>query len=191
MKAKVDGHEYIDRHKIHLELMREMWEDPKVQCYDDRKLPSKTALRDGSAFFAGPTSRSYVLEYNWRSVLRKLVRERGYKGWIYVPEPRGSKEADFFHGSYAHNWESKRLLSADSKIFWVPRKGTEMLGLNTNFEWGLIVGMLLSGKPVRLCMGWPDDAERVGLPNHYAELAGVTRYKTLNSLCAAFLNLDD
>jgi hypothetical protein len=181
--------EYIDRHTRQLELLEAMWADPLVQCYNDNAKPSVGGERKlGSVFLAGPTSRHQILECGWRGQAVAYLREAGFKGYIYVPEPRGQEVAsDFTERGYIHNWESSRLLHATNAVFWIPRKADELLGLNTNFEFGIFVGKMLSHSiHSSIFFGWPPEAERMGLPNHYAvELAGGTRFTTLHGLCYA------
>jgi hypothetical protein len=179
---------YIDYHSERLQFMSRMFNDPRVQCYNDEELPPANELEEGSIFLAGPTSRNFVLTFNWRCLAVKYLRDGGFKGWIYVPEPRGFEEkGDFTERGYIHLWESERLFSATHKIFWIPRFGTELLGLNTNLELGIILGMLLSKAPLSVFIGWPQGAERMGLPNHYIALAGYPVYETLEALCASVI----
>jgi hypothetical protein len=178
---------YIIHYEVLLDLVKRMWSDPLVQCYNDADLPPENKRREGSVFLAGPTSRNFILPFNWRCLAVKHLRVAGFKGWIYVPEPRGIEEkGDFTERGYIHSWESDRLFSATHKVFWIPRSGTELLGLNTNLEFGIILGMLLSGQPISTFFGWPPEAERMGLPRHYAEMrAQQPIYETLESLCEA------
>ncbi len=182
---------YLERHARKLALIEAMWRDPLVQLYNDPELPDPGTLQTyGSVFLAGPTSRRQILEYNWRSEAVHFLRAAGFLGAIYVPEPRGEEDdGDFTEKAYIHQWESTRLRDAYKLAFWVPRQGTEMLGLNTNFEWGFATAEFLfrrENKRRWLFIGWPDEAERMGLPNHYAvELAHGHRYLTLELLCSA------
>jgi hypothetical protein len=178
--------DYVENYSILLDLVQRMWHDPLVQCYNDEEmLPER--YRTPSVFLAGPTSRTFILDFNWRCRAVQYLRDEGFKGCIYVPEPRGiEKKGDFTERGYIHHWESSRLFSATHKVFWVPRSGVEMLGLNTNLELGIILGMALSQKPLSVFIGWPPEAERLGLPNHYAhERAKCTIYTNLGDLCAA------
>jgi hypothetical protein len=166
-----------------------MWHDERVQFYNDKDLPPSDILQDvGSIFLAGPTSRHQLIEYNWRSSAVYLLRKADFQGFIFVPEPRGEEVAgDFTERDFIHRWESSRLLSSSRVLFWIPRKEDELLGLNTNLELGIFIGRaLLSRNSSSVFIGWPDGAERMGLPEHYAiELAGFERYKTLEELCLA------
>lgn len=174
-----------------LTLLEKMWNDPRVQLYNDREMPSESEFKDGAVFIAGPTSRHQILESNYRCEAVELIREAGFRGYIYCPEPRGLEHgADFTDRSYIHKWESSRLFAPKTlKMFWIPRKADELLGLNTNLEFGIALGMIFAHMPgarVQTFIGWPDEAERMGLPNHYAVLlAGLKRYKLLKDLCVA------
>lgn len=185
MSERVASH--VNHHLTLLDLMQRMWSDPRVQCYNDQALPPPNELQDGSAFLAGPTSRNFILTFNWRCRAVQYLRDAGFKGWIYVPEPRGVEEkGDFTERGYIHFWESNRLFSATHKAFWIPRSGVELLGLNTNLELGIIIGMALSQRPLPVFIGWPPNAERMGLPRHYANVcAGYQIYQTLEAMCAA------
>lgn len=129
---------YVQDRMRRLALIEAMWRDPFVQLYNDPELPLKKD-QTRTVFLAGPTSRRQILEYNWRSEAVALLRAAGFTGYIYVPEPRGEEiDGDFTEKSYIHHWESTRLLGASHPAFWVPRGGSEMFGLNTNFEWGFL-----------------------------------------------------
>ena len=182
---------YLSSYRERLELLEQMWSDPRVQCYNDAQMPPQNELVDGAVFIAGPTSRHQILEYNYRCEAVGHLREAGFAGYIYVPEPRGKEYGDdFTERGYIHKWESDRLFARGTKkIFWVPRKADELLGLNTNLEFGIALGMILAGSRIDLFVGWPESAERMGLPNHYAtELATQKRYDSLRSMCFAVMN---
>lgn len=186
--------EYLSQHRAKLKLLEKMWADSRVQCYDDKEMPDQDEIRDlGSAFLAGPTSWLQILEFNWRCKAVELLREAGFEGWIYVPESRGlKKEGDFPDRAYIHYWESDRLFGpymkfgTTKKIVWIPRNSGELLGLNTNLELGLMLGMIAAGRETSLFVGWPVDAARMGLPDHYSVVRqGVKRHDTLRHLCYA------
>ncbi len=181
---------YFSSYRERLELLEQMWSDPRVQCYNDAHMPEEAELKDGAVFIAGPTSRHQILEYNYRCEAVGHLREAGFAGYIYVPEPRGKEFADdFTERGYIHKWESDRLFGkATKKVFWIPRMADELLGLNTNLEFGIALGMILAGSRIDLFVGWPEGAERMGLPNHYSsELASQKRYDSLRSLCFAVM----
>jgi hypothetical protein len=185
---------YLGKSRETLRLLKAMWEDPMVQLYNDAELPDDLSSTP-SVFLAGPTSRHQVLECHWRGSAVNYLRRFGFTGYIFCPEPRGLEKAeDFTERSYIHRWESGRLMKAKYKAFWIPRKADELLGLNSNFETALFVGMAIAGAQLenenisfdtsRLLIGWPDTAERMGLPNHYTtEWAKLTPYSSLMTLC--------
>jgi hypothetical protein len=182
--------DYLNERRRKLALIEAMWRDPFVQCYNDSEMPPiEDQLRLGSIFLAGPTPRRQTLELNWRCEAVSLVRAAEFTGYIYVPEPRGTEIAtDFTERGYIYRWESSRLFGRAKKLIWVPRNAGELLGLNTNFEWGRTSGMIDSGKldPNDVFIGWPDEAERMGLPRHYSiELDGCVRHMTLEATCYA------
>lgn len=179
---------YMGQHVSQLVLLRNMWADDRVQCYDDAELPPKESLQNfESVFLAGPTSRHQLIEYNWRCEAVSHLRQSGFRGFIFVPEPRGGeREGDFTERGVIHQWEASRLLSSSQVLFWIPRDKNELLGLNTNLELGIFIGRVLFSKlPTNVFIGWPNNAERMGLPEYYAtELAGLKRYETLEELCS-------
>lgn len=177
---------YLQTYYAKLALLERMWADPMAQLYQDVELPKDLQTSD-SVFLAGPTSRHQLVEYNWRCEAVALLREAGFNGYIFVPEPRGlEKPGDFTERSYIHWWESNRLIAAAKKAVWVPRNGDELLGLNTNFEWAYLVGLKAAGETFPLFFGWPNGAARMGLPHHYAvERAGCHRFTSLRGLCNA------
>lgn len=176
---------YINLRMQKLRDLLSMWSDPLVQTYQDSALPSDDR---SSVFLAGPTSRNQILEYNWRSEAVRLLREFGYRGWIFCPEPRGEEcPGDFTDVDTVYTWESDRLMNAAHVLFWIPRKADELLGLNTNLELGIILGKVMVFPEFRqkLYVGWPNGAERMGLLKHYVTIAKTTPYKTLVDLCKA------
>lgn len=197
--------EYLAYHHKKLGLLRGMWSDPRVQLYNDDKLPRAEDLaRHGSVFLAGPTSRHQTIECNWRCDAVALLRIYGFVGWIFCPEPRGKEyEGDFTERAYIHEWESSRLLKAKHIAFWIPRKADELLGLNTNLELGFFLGMLFAHTELshptdpmpsrfdwqHVHVGHPLNAERMGLPRHYTEIAGVQIHSRLFDLCKAIAEI--
>lgn len=180
-------HEYLWRMGQLQKQLQAMWQDSRVQLYNDKELPGD--LGDVlSVFLAGPTSWNQILECNWRCEAVRLLREAGFAGWIFCPEPRGQElPDDFTERSYIHTWESDRLLTATHVVFWVPRKADELLGLNTNLELGVFLGLAignnLDGR--HLFVGWPLRAERMGLPKHYLGMVGMQPYHELKEMCEA------
>ncbi len=182
--------DYLAERWRKLALIEAMWRDPFVQCYNDKEMPSlEDELHFGSVFLVGPTTRMQILELNWRCDAVSYLRAAGFTGYIYAPEPRGTEiSSDFTERGYIHRWESSRLFGRAKKVVWVPRNHSELLGLNTNFEWGRISGLIAAGMldPKDVFIGWPDEAERMGLPRHYSvELDSCTRHEILETLCYA------
>lgn len=179
---------YLDAHRERLELLKRMWLDPKVQCYNDKIPPTRGEPGwGGSVFLAGPTSYQHILEFNWRCYAVKYLRDAGFKGWIFIPESRGEeRKGDYPDRSYIHNWESSRLFTAKHMLFWIPRNNNELFGLNTNHELGIVVGMIYQGAKASTFIGWPDDAIRMGLPGHYVDVfARKPIYTDLKAMCEA------
>lgn len=183
--------EYVDFQRAMLGMLEQMWADPMVQCYNDDRMPDRARI-GSSAFLAGPTSRNQLLEYRWRCKAVAYLRESGFDGYIFVPEPRGQeKQGDFTERGYIHHWESTRLMAASHVLFWIPRDDSELLGLNTNLELGIFLGISISANERGLeffGIGWPDDAKRMGLVRHYMARAGYQRFETLRGLCVAAAN---
>src|SRR3989344_527318 len=135
--------QYLESRRERLQLLEAMWNDPKVQLYNDVELPPKDDAP--SVFLNGPTSRHQILEFNHRCLSVKYLRDAGFNGWIYAPEPRGHEEpGDFTERGYIHEWESSRRFSASCNSFWIPRDSNELLGLNSNLELGIDIGKLLA-----------------------------------------------
>lgn len=183
--------------RIRLDRISAMQTDNHVQLYDHPHLPNADyEAVNGSVFLAGPTSRECIAEYNWRSDAVHYLRKQGFTGVIFVPEPGKmsiANSGDFTEKEYIHRWESDRLLSATYVVFWIPRNKHELLGLNTNIEFGIWLGKLShlpqKERVRKLFIGWPDTAERMGLPRHYAadhsETGGYHVYGSLENLCEA------
>lgn len=160
-------------------LMESMWRDPLVQMYQDMDLPDDDTIKNhGGIFLAGPTSRNQLIEMNWRKEAVRLLRDFGFRGWIYVPENRGGYGKEWnrnLSGEFdAPEWETKRLWehpATRAKVFWIPRDDHELFGLNTNWEAGYACGVIVQGAPVEeIFIGWPEKANRMKLPKHYLEL---------------------
>jgi hypothetical protein len=175
--------QYLQSRKERLVLLEAMWNDPKVQLYNDAELPPEDS--SPSVFLNGPTSHHQILELNHRCLSVKYLRDAGFAGWIFAPEPRGQEEADdFTERGYIHEWESSRRARASCNSFWIPRDGNEMLGLNTNLELGIELGKVTAGmQGQKVFVGWPDDALRMGLPSHYRQLAGLILYRNQRVMC--------
>jgi len=177
---------YLESRRELLVWLEAMWQDPKVQCYNDAEMPTDDFP---SVFLNGPTSRGQILEFNHRYLSVKFLRGAGFKDWIYVPEPRGQEDpGDFTEKAYIHNWESSRRLTATCNSFWIPRDSGELLGLNTNFEWGCSTAQAMFDQQFQkdgrsVVVGWPEYAERMGLPKHYSEEARLPIFGDQKEMC--------
>lgn len=174
-KNRID--EYLGSHRKALHNIQGMWRDRKVLMYGDDWLPVE---ENRSIFLGGPTSRSQILEYNWRSMAVYQLRKLGFTGVIFVPEPRGQeREGDFTEKKYIHAWEKMRLDLCTVAMFWVPRNASELLALNTNWE----AGWFNAKYPQKTIIGWPEDAIRMGLPGYYLADEGLSVSDSLEDLC--------
>ncbi len=175
-------------------LMQCMWEDPRVQMYQDAELPLNDPFFKswGAVFLLGPTSRNQLIEFNWRKFVVAYLRWAGFSGWIYVPENRGGYGKEWNAGLAgefdAPEWETARWLHPGTRatISWIPRDEHELLGLNTNWEEGFQCGAVEHGAPHEgIFIGWPDNAKRMKLPNHYLarmEKKGWSRERNFSNL---------
>lgn len=85
----------------------------------------------------GPTPRDEQTP-SWRPEALAILRELGFEGLVYVPEPSDGKwdgdDLDKWRDQV--EWEEEALNRADVIVFWIPREFPKMLGLTTNDEWG-------------------------------------------------------
>ena len=99
-----------------------------------------------------------------------------------------------YNPSYIHNWESSRLFAPmTTNVFWIPRKAPELLGLNTNLELGIVLGLIMRDALAKseVFIGWPIGTERMGLVGHYVyDHARMPTYGTLEQLCYAVMGKD-
>ncbi len=133
-----------------------------------------------SIFLAGPTPRSQDVE-SWRPKAIQLLREAGYDGVIFSPEPRGGIWASGYDDQV--EWEDKGLNMADCILFWVPRDLETMPAFTTNTEWG---NWQDSGKVV---FGAPYDASKVRYQMHYAKKLKVPTVVTLEEAVLSALKI--
>jgi hypothetical protein len=111
-----------------------------------------------SIFLAGPTPRSKEVP-SWRPVALALLKQLGFEGVVFLPEPRTEVWGDY---SDQILWESEALNRSDCILFWIPRDLTpdangypRMGALTTNDEFGT---WKTSGKVV---LGTPPEASHV------------------------------
>lgn len=131
---------------------------------------------EGSIFLAGPTPRSPSVK-SWRSEALDLLKQLGFTGHVFVPEPRDGK----WSGDYDSQieWEEKGLQRADCIAFWIPREMRTMPGLTTNDEWGTWKD---SGK---VLFGAPPDADSVRYQRVHAEKLSVPSFRDLEETLRA------
>lgn len=109
-------------------------------------------------FLGGPTPRQGA--ESWRTEALRILEEKGYKGHVFIPEPKGGAWAEDYNNQI--DWEDRFLKAADVILFWVPRdlqgnkkegNGAPMPALTTNDEWGVWKD---SGKVVWGAPSWAD-----------------------------------
>lgn len=131
------------------------------------------ALVKKTLFLAGPTPREAGVP-GWRQEALQILRELGFDGTVFIPEPRDGKWLENYEVQI--EWEEEGLQRADAIVFWVPRQIPMMTGLTTNIEWGEWKG---SGK---VLWGAPETATQVRYPEYYAKKLGVPTFKDLREL---------
>lgn len=167
-----------------LDLTCAMWDDPLVYMYQNSELVENSPK---TIFLAGPSSREDVLEFKWRSFAVHYLRQRGFTGVIYVPEPRENDWAfkETFEGQIVE-WESKRILSSSKVLVWIPRHQTQLPGRVTNTEIGVLIGMAIVDPErflSRFDFGYPPNAWKVKSETHWAGLAGKKPFHDLEVMC--------
>ena len=168
-----------------LDLTCEMWDDPWAFHYQNHELADSETH---SVFLAGPSSRQDILEFKWRAYAVHYLRKAGFKGIIYVPEPR---ENDWsFKETFEEKivaWESMRLLNTSMVMFWVPRHETQLPGRVTNTELGFCLGMAYANPDKfkdRMVFGCPPNAWKVKSEKHYSEnIVGIKPFDNLQIMC--------
>jgi 8-oxo-dGTP pyrophosphatase MutT (NUDIX family) len=125
-----------------------------------------------SIMLCGPTPRDKETK-SWRPEALKLLKDLGFDGHVFVPEPRDGK----VFGDYVDQveWETSALNMADIIVFWIPRDLKTLPGLTTNVEFGVWAD---SGKVV---LGTPPDAQKVQYLQHMATKLKVANYSTLDA----------
>lgn len=119
-----------------------------------------------SIFLAGPTPRNSSTP-SWRSEALSLIKDKGFDGHIFSPEP--------FNGSYEDQvaWETTHLEEAGIILFWIPRELTVLPGFTTNIEFG---EYMKSGKCV---VGFPKDTPKTRYIELKCELHKIPVHRTL------------
>lgn len=143
-----------------------------------------------SIFLAGGTLRKGQEGESWRKDALQILRDIGYDGIVFVPEPRGGKLDEAFNHSEQVEWEEQSLNLADVILFWVPRDlSTDEDGnlklpcLTTNVE----AGRWFEADPQRCVLGYPEDAERMTYLKHYADKHSIPTCSTLTETIEAAL----
>ena len=123
-----------------------------------------------SIFLAGPSPRGQE-NYNWRPEALEYLKNRRFKGVVFVPLPRD--------GVWLENWDAQAQWEVDyldrSTViaFWVPRDMQHLPGLTTNIEFGLYAQ---SGKAV---LGYPKSASYTRYMHFTAERFNIPVFHTL------------
>lgn len=164
-------------------------------------------------FLAGPTSRQGRTP--WRKTAITYLRQRGYQGWIVVPEfesglfdleaqKRGwvgptSPIDKMNRRSYeVVRWETKGIEAAEQRgvlLIWMPYtdpsdSNDSMPGFTTRGEYGLSLGGYKYRNPKpKLALGMPDTAKNTGFPRYHAAILGLPLWPTLEATCAATIKL--
>ena len=115
-----------------------------------------------SIFLAGPSRRGeYEGQAHWRNEAIHLLRQMGFAGIIYSPEPM----TEAYEKQVG--WEDRRLNESTVIAFWVPRDLDELPGFTTNVEFG---EWMKSGKAV---LGYPQGAPKMRYLHMKAEKYGI------------------
>ena len=80
------------------------------------------------------------------------IEAMNFNGIVYVPEKDHAIEFNYLNQV---DWERKALMTADTILFYIPRKLPEMPGFTTNVEFG----MYLSKRPEAVEFCSPENAE--------------------------------
>lgn len=130
-----------------------------------------------SIFLAGPTPRSEDVQ-GWREEALTTLRELGYGGVVYVPEPDDGKWAE----NYTHQaaWELRYLNRCDQIVFWIPRELETMPGFTTNVEFGRF------SRSNKCVLGYPEDADKMRYLDYTAKTHdNIPVHHTLRETLAA------
>lgn len=110
-------------------------------------------------FLAGPTPRKHLGGTSWRPEAIEILKELGYDGIVFVPEPKGAEIC--FDYDNQIEWEFKALQNSSIICFWIPRKLGILNGLTTNIEFGRYVSLGFN-----CSYGRPEDSDN----NRYLDL---------------------
>jgi hypothetical protein len=146
-------------------------------------------------FLAGPTSNEEHTA--WRVHVTELLRQKGYKGYVMIPEFRdggfeknrlsmadgrpSSIEGSDRASERITDWETVGLENCSQVLFWMPfslgEKGdpNSLPGFATRGE----VQRLMLLRPKNTILGMPEKAFRGGLVRYWASKYGLKIHKTL------------
>lgn len=149
-------------------------------------------------FLAGPTSSEEHTAWRVRAI--ELLRQKGYKGYVMVPEFQSGgfeknrlsmddKKPSTTEGSdraseRITDWETAGLENCSQALFWMPfslgEKGdpNSLPGFATRGE----VQRLMLLRPKNTILGMPEKAFRGGLVRYWASKYGLKIHKTLEEV---------
>ena len=134
-----------------------------------------------SIFLAGPTVRGHQPHLtSWRFEAVKILKEKGFKGNVVIPEFTDKTESDKYRYDIPV-WEFCGLTNSHVILFWIPRT-RELIGLTTNHEHGYWMGRDRS----KVVYGRPDDAYRMT----YLDIMWVEDAKLKGHKCPIYNKLD-
>lgn len=128
------------------------------------------AIETDCIFLAGPTYENCLKEKSWRPEALDILKRKGYKGTVFVPENWDFNLSDIESRT---GWEIQAMEKADCILFWIPRNLIDMQGFTTNIEFG---EFYRSGKVV---LGAPEDAAKMELIETRCSMQGIIRRYTL------------
>lgn len=147
--------------------------------YSNMELPNKVVKM---IFLAGPSPRNNNV-VSWRKEALNNLKEMGYDGTVFVPEPSSEHYADY---EDQIGWEWEAMKRADVILFWVPRDLETLPAFTTNIEFGQWID---SGKVV---FGFPEEAEKMRYLEALANKNVVACHHTLkDTLNDAIYKLGD
>lgn len=117
---------------------------------------------------------------SWRLEAIQILKNLGFQGELYVPEPEDCGSFSSSHGKRALDgyndqvkWEREGLRRSKVILFWIPRDIQLLPGFTTNIEFGEWSG---SGKCV---LGYPADAHKMGVIKYIADEKRIPTFDTL------------
>ena len=164
-----------------LDRTSRMWDDELVYHYQDLRLASESEAH--SVFLAGTSSGEYLYEYGWRPSAVFHLRKAGYKGVIYVPEPRNDdwsllKKLEV----ETLDWEIRRLTDSSVKIIWIDRNEINPLRKVTNTKLSLQICRGYESKQVKERIMWGYSYKMKTKPP-WVSLPGAKFFTDLESMC--------